>query len=97
MIQASQQVRRVLEAELSQVFGDGRAALAHVAVHHDLVLGVQLLGAVLDLLDLDVDRVLQPAELRLLVLSDVQEDDGIVPAKPGFEFLRGDLIHRAFS
>jgi hypothetical protein len=68
-----------------------------VAIHHDLVLGVQLRGAGLDLLDRDVDRVLQPSELRLPVLSDVQEDDGIAPAKPGFEFLGGDLIHLAFS
>ncbi len=49
VIPAAQPVLRVLEAELSQVLGDGRATLAHVAVPHDLILGVQLLGPLLDL------------------------------------------------
>src|SRR5262245_33274959 len=79
VIQAAGQILDVLEAVLlSQVLRDGRAAHTLVTVDDDLVAGIQLIGAQLDLLDRNVDRVLEATELRFPVLTDVEQHRAVV-------------------
>src|SRR5439155_24127251 len=93
-IQTAGEVLHVLEPMLlAQVLGDCRAAHALVAIDDDLVVGVQLLGPQLDLLDRDVHGVLEPAELGLPVLAHIEQQRAIVALETGLQLVRGNLTH----
>src|SRR5882762_7910767 len=91
-VETARQVLHVAEAETPQVLGHGGAAHSLVAVHDDLVAGVELVGPELDLLDGNVDGVLQPAELGLPVLAHVEEHERGALVQARLEFGRRQLV-----
>ena len=52
---------------------------------------IELLGPELDLLDRDVDRVLEPTDLRLPVLPDIEQDRPVVSVEAQLEVGGTDL------
>src|SRR2546425_8278691 len=91
-VETARQVLHVAEAETPQVLGHGGAAHSLVAVHDDLVAGVEFVGPELDLLDGNVDGVLQPAELGLPVLAHVEEHERGALVQARLEFGRRQLV-----
>src|SRR6266508_1971389 len=87
-VEAARQVPGLGEAEAAEVFGDGGAAHALVAVDDDLRGRIKLFRAELDLLDRDVQGIVELAESRLPVLTDVEEDEGLALREPPLELSR---------
>src|SRR5881409_271208 len=97
-IEPSRQVHRPGEAEPAQIVGHRRAPDPVVAVDDDLLLGVQLLGAELELLDGNVRGVLETAEPGLPLVAHVEQDDGPLLLEPCPELVGTDLLwHRSTS
>src|SRR5439155_11306451 len=90
-VEATRQVHRLGEAEPAQIVGHRRAPDPVVAVDDDVLLGVQLIGAELDLLDGNVRGVLEAAEPRLPLVAHVEQDDGPLLLEPGPELVGTDL------
>src|SRR6266542_2849150 len=97
-VEPTRQVHRLREAEPAQIVGHRRAPDPVVAVDDDVLLGVQLIGAELDLLDGNVRGVLEAAEPGLPLVAHVEQDDGPLLLEPRPELVGTDLPwHRRTS
>src|SRR5436309_10121930 len=90
-VEPTRQVHRLGEAEPAQIVGHRRPPDPVVAVDDDVLLGVQLIGAELDLLDGNVRGVLEAAESGLPLVAHVEQDDGPLLLEPGPELVGTDL------
>src|SRR6266511_2067697 len=90
-VEPTRQVHRLGETEPAQIVGHRRAPDPVVAVDDDVLLGVQLIGAELDLLDWNVRGVLEAAEPGLPLVAHVEQDDGPLLLEPRPELVGTDL------
>src|SRR5882724_9173004 len=87
-VEAAGKVPGLGEAEATEIFGNGRAAHALVAVDDDLRGRIELFRAELDLLDGDVQGVVELAESRLPVLADIEEHERLALIEPLLQLRR---------
>src|ERR1700730_3858172 len=90
-VETPRQVPDIAEAEASQILGDGGAPDALVAIDYRLGGRVELARPNLHLLDGNVQRVLEPAEPRLPILTDVEQHRGRRLAQARLQFSRRKL------
>src|SRR5437773_2897119 len=88
---AASEVEHPLESDGSQEIGRLCAPRAHLAVHDNLLVGIELLVAPRHVAQRDQDRPWYPIDLVLVGFADVDDLQGVATVEPLFQLDRRDF------